>query len=369
MKPLSVAFDHQIFDFQRYGGVSRYFVETATELARQPACQVAIVAPLHMNEYLRAVQAPVHRTAFFVGGVPKSRRVARAVNTLLVPALLQNRKPDIVHRTYYEADQRPVKGARTVITVYDLIHERMGQSMAHDVHARDKRAAIAAADHAICISESTRRDLIELFGVDPQRTSVVHLGFSLMPGEAGAVPASPQRPFILYVGLRGKYKNFQGLLDAYAASSRLRDQFDIVCFGGGPFSANESAAIQTSGARAGSVVQRGGSDSVLQHLYRHAAVFVYPSLYEGFGIPPLEAMSFGCPVVCCPVASMPEVVGDAAAFFDPSDTDTLVSAIERATGDPAYRAQLVQSGTARLAHFSWQRCAAATLQVYRKLLA
>jgi len=104
-------------------------------------------------------------------------------------------------------------------------------------------------------------------------------------------------------------------------------------------------------------------------MYRHAAVFAYPSLYEGFGIPPLEAMSFSCPVVCCPVASMPEVVGDAAAFFDANETDSLVRAIERVTEDATFRADLVQRGTARLAHFSWQRCADETLQVYRRLLA
>jgi len=369
MKPLSVAFDHQVFDFQRYGGISRYFVETATELARAPSCEVAIVAPLHMNEYLRAVQPPVHGPALYVGGVPKSRRFSRAVNSLLVPTLLRQRRPDIVHRTYYAANQPPVRGARTVITVYDLIYERMGQAMVHDPLVRDKRAAIAAADHAICISESTRRDLIELFGVDPQQTSVVHLGFSLMAGQPGPAAALPGREFILYVGLRGKYKNFQGLLNAYAASSRLRDRFDIVCFGGGPFSAEEFAAIAAAGARPGAVVQRSGDDGVLQQMYRHAAVFAYPSLYEGFGIPPLEAMSFSCPVVCCPVASMPEVVGDAAAFFDANETDSLVRAIERVTEDATFRADLVQRGTARLAHFSWQRCADETLQVYRRLLA
>jgi len=369
MSALSVAFDHQIFDFQGYGGVSRYFVETATELAREPSCEVAIVAPLHMNEYLRAVLPPVRRTGVYIGGVPKSRRFSRAVNSLLVPTLLRQRRPDIVHRTYYAADQPAVRGARTVITVYDLIHERMGKSMAHDLPAREKRAAIAAADHAICISESTRRDLIELFDVDPQRTSVVHLGFSLMPGQPSPPPALPGRPFLLYVGLRGQYKNFQGLLDAYAASPRMRERFDIVCFGGGPFSAQESAAVAATGAREGSVLQRGGDDGVLQHLYRGASAFVYPSLYEGFGIPPLEAMSFGCPVVCCPVASLPEVVGDAAAFFDPDETDSLVRAIDQVTDDKAFRTLLVQRGTARLANFSWQRCAQETLQVYRGLLA
>ncbi len=368
MSALRIAFDHQIFDLQRYGGVSRYFVEIANELALNPSLQVAIEAPLHINEYLRSVRLPVRRTALYVGGISKVRRFAHTVNALLMPALLRRRKPDIVHRTYYAAGQPVVRGARSVITVYDLIHERMGSGMAHDTPARDKRAAIAEADHAICISESTRRDLVEIFGIDPKKTSVVHLGFSLMPAQHTTAAQLPEREFILYVGLRGNYKNFQGLLDAYAASARLRDRFDIVCFGAAPFSAEECHAIAATGARVGAVVHLGGADSVLQQCYQRAAMFVYPSLYEGFGIPPLEAMSFACPVLCCPVASMPEVVGDAAAFFEPGNIDSLVATIERVSTDAAFRADLVNRGKARLGHFSWKQCAAQTLQVYRQVM-
>ena len=372
MTGLSITFDHQIFDLQRYGGVSRYFVEIANELAQDPSLQVTIEAPLHINEYLRSVRAPVRSTALYVGGISKVRRLAHAVNAALMPPLLRRRKPDIVHRTYYAAGQPAVKGARSVITVYDLIHERLGSGMAHDTPAREKRAAIAEADHAICISESTRRDLIELFNVDPQKTSVVHLGFSLMPAQDNLALQPPlplpEREFILYVGLRGNYKNFQGLLDAYAASARLRDRFDIVCFGASPFSAEEHRAIAATGARPGAVVHLGGADSVLQQCYQRAAMFVYPSLYEGFGIPPLEAMSFACPVLCCPVASLPEVVGDAAAFFEPGNVDSLVAAIDRVSTDSAYRAELVRRGTDRLVHFSWQQCAQQTLRVYQQVM-
>lgn len=368
MTELSIAFDHQIFDLQRYGGVSRYFAEMAREMAADPSCRVAIHAPLHINEYLRAVKPPVETTALYVGDIPKVRRLAHGVNSLLMSPLLRRRKPDIVHRTYYAAGQPVVRGARSVITVYDLIHERIGSGMAHDTPARDKRAAIAEADHAICISESTRRDLIELFDVDPRKTSVVHLGFSLTATQGRPSVPLPDREFILYVGLRGNYKNFQGLLDAYAASTRLRDQFDIVCFGGSPFSDEEIQAITATGARVGAVVRIGGADSVLQQCYERAAMFVYPSLYEGFGIPPLEAMSFGCPVLCCPVASMPEVVGDAAAFFEPGNVDALVLGIERISDDKAFRDELVRRGTERLAHFSWKQCAEETLTVYRRLM-
>lgn len=363
-----ISFDHQTFELQPYGGISRYFCELAVRLAAMPDCSVNIVAPLHVNEYLRLLPPAVQKVACYVGKIPKFRRITRKVNNLVVPALLRRQRPDIVHRTYYAAGQAPVQGARTVITVYDMIHERFQAEMAHLKDAPGKREAIAAADHIVCISESTRQDLIEIFDVNPAKTSVVYLGFDLMSLDDSLEVALPDREFLLYVGRRPGYKNFNGLLAAYAASPRLRESFDIVCFGGGPFDSDEKAAIADASPRAGAVRQVGGGDAILRHLYQRAAVFVYPSLYEGFGIPPLEAMSFDCPVVCCPVSSIPEVVGSAASFFEPGDAGSLVEAIEKVVDDAAYRASLIQLGHERLKLFSWQRCAEQTLDVYEMVL-
>ena len=123
-----------------------------------------------------------------------------------------------------------------------------------------------------------------------------------------------------------------------------------------------------AGVRPDAVRQMGGSDAALRQLYQKAALFVYPSLYEGFGIPPLEAMSFDCPVVCCDVASMPEVVGQAACFFEAGDVASLRVAIERVLGDANFRNELVQRGRDRLKLFSWQRCAEQTLAIYQRVL-
>ena len=127
---MNIAFDHQIFDLQRYGGVSRYFCELALHLASMPSCRANIVAPLHINEYLRTVRAPVRTTACFMGKVPRGRRLARAFNNATVPSLIRRSRPDIVHRTYYAAGYQAIPGAATVITVYDMIHERVGGYLA-----------------------------------------------------------------------------------------------------------------------------------------------------------------------------------------------------------------------------------------------
>ena len=116
------------------------------------------------------------------------------------------------------------------------------------------------------------------------------------------------------------------------------------------------------------VRQLNGDDGVLAALYRQAAMFVYPSLYEGFGIPPLEAMSFNCPVACSNTSSVPEVVGNAAIQFDPLDIDSIANALVRLASDKALRAKLIELGKARVAKFDWEQCAKQTLDVYRALL-
>ena len=123
------------------------------------------------------------------------------------------------------------------------------------------------------------------------------------------------------------------------------------------------------GLSASQVQQIGGDDSVLADLYRTAHLFVYPSLYEGFGIPPLEAMSFDCPVVCSNSSSIPEVVGDAAVFFDPDSGESMGQALMKVASDVSLRQALVARGRERIKMFSWQRCAKQTIDVYRSVLA
>ena len=176
-----------------------------------------------------------------------------------------------------------------------------------------------------------------------------------------------REPFLLYVGNRGGYKNFLRLLEAYGTSPQLKMGYELICFGGGAFHADELETMRTLGLVSGQVSQLGGDDQMLAKLYEHASAFVFPSLYEGFGIPPLEAMSHDCPVVCSNTSSIPEVVGDAGEYFDPADTESMRAAIERIVTSDSHRNLLIAKGRERLKHFSWDRCAIETLDIYRKL--
>ncbi|OBI13355.1 glycosyltransferase family 1 protein [Mycobacterium sp. E2497] len=367
---MKVAFDHQIFSFQRYGGVSRYFFELVSRLPAYGVSEAFVVAPLYINNYLAADSARhitrgryVNMPSYTVAGIS----VIPTVNRLAAPLAWRGLHPDIVHETYFAV--RPVgKGRRRVLTVYDMIHELFSEEFPDAARmTAAKRAAVARADHVICISENTQRDLVRIYGIDQARTSVVHLGHSLTtemaPMDEGAGECKPS---LLYVGNRNGYKNFGTLLEAYSSSPVLRE-FELIAFGGGPFLPDEQHQIQRLGIT-DRVHFESGSDQELAARYRAATAFVCPSKYEGFGLPPLEAMSHGCPVVCSNAGSIPEVVGDAGVYFDPNSPEEMRTALERVATTKELRADLSARGRARLAEFSWDKCAAETARIYREIL-
>lgn len=364
---MRIAFDYQIFAAQRYGGVSRYFYEIASRMSRLDGQSVEIIAPLYVNEYLK--HGDLKATGVYFPPIPRTSIVVKAISTILSNMLCRLRSEiDIFHETYYSVgDSKPNKALR-VITVYDMIHEKFPEKiLPNDATRYVKASAIRRADHIICISENTRKDLIEILGLEKEKTSVVYLGSSLCVSNGLVKELGGRKPYILYVGARWSHKNFNTLLNAYANSNYLSKEFDLYCFGSNNFTRSEVCLMASLGLTENSIIHLSGSDNILADLYSSAAAFVYPSLYEGFGMPPLEAMSCDCPVVCSNTSSLPEVVGDAAEMFDPTDEEALRVAIERVVFSETYRQELTCRGRARLAYFSWDKCAKQTLDVYRKL--
>lgn len=360
---MRIAFDHQTFVAQVHGGISRAHARLAEEMSLLH--DVRIVAPLYINAYLDALPSHIVQGRH----VPATRwasRMARLTSRLAGPPLMAGFKPDIVQETYYCAARMAPARARTVLMVYDMIHELFPGSFPADDPTRAlKAAAVARADHVLCISQSTLRDLVAIYPAAATKSSVVLLGFDpVAPDVAGAQSG---RPYLLFVGQRGGYKNFSGLLLAYAESPALRAEFDLLAVGGGAFLPAEAALIASHGLQA-QVRQMSADDKMLQRCYAGAAVFIYPSLYEGFGIPPLEAMAAGTPVVAMRASSVPEVCGDAAVYASPDDPDSLRLAVESVALSKETSAALVAAGTHRLASFSWGRAATTALAAYRTLL-
>jgi Glycosyltransferase len=203
-------------------------------------------------------------------------------------------------------------------------------------------------------------------GLNLEQTSVIYHGCSFHQVAASSEMHAVPRPYILYVGSRGgRYKNFDALLAAFGESS-LKGSFDLVAFGGGAFTVSELGKIRKVGI-SDAIRHVTGDDCLLAGYYRNATAFVYPSRYEGFGFPPLEAMASNCPVICSTAKSVVEIVGEAAAYFDPNDINGLRDSLERVAGDAQFAADLRARGSARVKEYSWQKCAEQTLSVYRQL--
>lgn len=363
---MKIAFDSQIFTMQEYGGISRYICSLAAQLATIEGVEASIIAPFYINAYLDKLSKGIV-TGIRIPKIPKTGRVFHRSGLWLARGIIAGLAPQIVHETYYHATPIAPKGARTVVTVYDMIHERFPAVFPqHDRTSERKRIATQRADRVICISESTRKDLLEFFDLPEDKVSVVYLGFDSLPSIISET--DDRKPYLLYVGYRSGYKNFEGFLRAYAGSAWLCNHFDVVCFGGGAFSSAEKKLFDDLKLADSQLIQVNGNDGELANAYHDAALFVYPSLYEGFGIPPLEAMSLGCPVACSDNSSIPEVVSDAAEYFEPKDTESMRAAMERVLNSTAGRSALIDKGHMRCRQFSWQRCAEETLAVYRGLM-
>ncbi|WP_292463378.1 glycosyltransferase family 1 protein [Methanolobus sp.] len=369
---MKILYDHTVFEFQRYGGISRYFYELITRLSTTENMDVSLFQGFNINEYAFSKHKQNYGS-YWSYKLKSKRTILKYIiyilfsipNKILFAIYMRSSNFDLYHPTYYMKGLRQVMKMPIVITVYDMIHELYpDQFIDSRLVIKAKKRAIERADIIIAISENTKNDLIKIYGVPECKTKVVYLASSLRSSntlESDELKASYRitRPYILYVGDRRAYKNFKILIDSYR--NHLSNYFDLVCFGGGKFKPNELKSSDNN------IIQLHGSDDLLASLYKHAFCFVYPSLYEGFGIPPLEAMSMGCPVIASNTSSIPEVVGDAAILFDPNSEKELVQSIQSLYNEYT-RKDLIKRGYEQEKKFSWEKMANETLSIYKSII-
>jgi glycosyltransferase involved in cell wall biosynthesis len=364
---IKVAYDYQIFSLQIYGGVSRYFVNLALALAENPEFQIEIEAGLYINKLIHSTNSPIINGTK-INYIPNLNRAIMIFNYWSSNLKFRIDRPDIIHGTYYQKPVSFLNKSYRVITVHDMIHEKFRDSIKKEEFIAIKRQAIESADRIISVSHNTTKDVINILKVNPEKIQTVYLGHSIQNfGSKDRIPLI-EVPYILFVGERGSYKNFARFIKAYANHQQIWQNFQIVCFGTKPFSRQETNLFQQLGINTGKLRHISGDDSILANLYAHASALVYPSLYEGFGISPLEAMSFGCPVICSNISSIPEIVADAGEYFDPYDLESIGEAMTKVLFDSMRSKDLIEKGKERVKFFSWDKCALETANVYRQLL-
>ena len=363
---MKILFDGAVFSLQAHGGVSRVMIELFAQLICFDEVNCRAFVGFHKNQYLREAPSAVKKRA--VGWYLPPWMVKQALfsplNRFLFAIYARWFNPDIVHCTYYVIP--PVREkVRLVVTVHDMIRELFLKDSKECKYER-KSVAVERAHGVICISENTRRDLCRLLPreMENKTTVVIHHGSSLSDISPGPASGEEHHPYLLYVGRRIEpYKNFDVVLRALAMCRN--SDLQLICFGGGGFMAEENARIRALGL-AGRVHQRGGDDALLCRFYAEAVALVYPSLYEGFGLPPIEAMAHGCPVLASHAPPMPEIISDAGLFFDPADPAQLVDRLSEVQ-EERVRDRLVRSGYRRAGTFSWRRSAEQTIEFYDSL--
>jgi glycosyltransferase involved in cell wall biosynthesis len=293
-------------------------------------------------------------------------RVAPGITALDVPDGL-----DVIH--YPLTVPVPRAKAPSVVSILDLQHHELP----HFFSAAERRyrrwaydGAARGATRVVAISEHTRRAVIEHLGVDPSKVDVIYLGIDLerfspsgddSPAERLGLPPR----FLFYPANLWPHKNHSRLIEALA---RLEDREVELVLTGRPFRRLDELAARARECGVGDRVHHLGfvAPDLLPAIYRRAEALVFPSLFEGFGSPPLEAMACGCPAVVAGRGSLPEVCGDAALLFDPEDVGSMSAAVDTVLSDATARARLREAGLRQAQRFSWRAAAEAHHETYRR---
>jgi glycosyltransferase involved in cell wall biosynthesis len=371
---VKILFDTQIFDWQINGGISRYFVELIQRLDKGQDADVLFKCRHSYNTYIQnskwLVNKPMFKNINFKGKLRLLKTLNQRLNWEYPIKNLKRGSFDIFHPTYYETYFfKHIEKKPFVLTVYDLTHEKFfGKTPSVQQLLERKKKLINAATHIVAISENTKKDVVEEYGIDPSKVTTIYLASSFDPGNKSSATAKDiPGEYILFVGSRSGYKNFNGFINE-AAPVLKQKNVKLVIAGGGDLSAAEQSLFNKLGIADHIIAFSHVSDDHLKRLYEKALVFIFPSLYEGFGIPVLEAMQCNCPVLLSNNSSLPEVGGDAAAYFDPASEGDLQTILSKLIEDKDGREKMKTDGMLQAAKFSWDNTAKEHIKLYQSLL-
>lgn len=288
--------------------------------------------------------------------------------------LLKKNDFDLFHPTNYNPYFLKFLGKKSfILTVHDMIHELYPEYYSsRDPIKMWKQKLIREAESIIAISHNTKKDIITFFNIDPDRISVIYHGNPLEFTESSYIKPNIDghifnNRYILFVGNRLHYKNFNFFISAILPLFHKYSEIYLYCAGGGLFTTKEKILFKEL-----DLLERvryfALNDNIMRELYKNAQAFIFPSLYEGFGLPILEAFSCGCPVVASNCSSLPEIAGDAACYIDPTNAGSILQGIESILTDEDYRDELIRKGNERIKSFSWEKTARATKSVYETLI-
>lgn len=375
---MKILFDHQAFDLQRYGGVSKLYCETIPLMHEQFDFQIGVRESdnvyLHESNLIKNLRDSHHinwgilKSYNFFGKQWITRHYEGVFrNRKYSIKLLKKQQFDIFEPTFFEPYFLEYLGKKPfVLSIHDMTPEKYPQLFSGDTQAEHKKLLCPLAAHIMTPTHQTKNDIVEILNINPEKITVVSRGINSLPETDTQPPI--QNPFILYVGTRQLYKNFFHFLKSFVLTAQKYPDLHLICTGP-VFNSDEQRFIST--LNIGERIHHLSPSVVeLSALYRNAVAFVFPSLYEGFGLPILEAFSCGCPVMLNNTGCFSEVASDAAIYFDMFDNRTdFVDKFDFLWNFSAdTRNKLINKGYERLKCFSWSKTANKITTVYKSIL-
>lgn len=384
---MRVLYDYQVFEHQVYGGISRYHYELLKGADAHPEFQWSLPLLRSSNHYINllpqfngTLKSSDDYNRFFFGlDFPGKWRLFKTwqkffgeqqrINQQASIDALQKGQFDIFHPTDLNDYFIPyLNGKPFVITIHDMIDEIFPEYGFH-VHSNYrtsiKEKLIRQAAGIVAVSENTKQDIIERFHIHPDRIRVIHHGVSRSTGVSDAGSRVVDGSYFLFIGKRTHYKNFYFMLQCLQTLLLENRKLKVVCCGA-PFNEKERLYFQDLDVDK-QIIHVDASDTKLTSLYRHAIAFLYPTQYEGFGMPILEAFQNGCPVLTTPTSSIPEVAADAVIYFEPKKITSVQAAIGIVMSDQNRRNELIDKGYQRAAAFTWENTVRKHVEFYKEL--
>jgi glycosyltransferase involved in cell wall biosynthesis len=369
---MRILFDYQALEYQKFGGISRYYVELINRLSLKYKIEIGI--KFSNNQYLKEKQIiPIKpfvdiRQEFIKGfefyGKGRIFNLLKSVypskyydcyqtNRECSIGLLKRQDFEVFHPTYFDDYFLEFIGKKPfVLTIHDMTHEKFPEFFPiTDKTGMKKKKLAQKASHIISVSENTKKDIISFWGIEEEKITVIYHSVNLIENSDYSHISIP-KDYVLFIGARNGYKNFLFFIYSIAGII-ISNNISLICTGI-PFS-NEEIELFKNLNISDRVFHHYASDSEMVYLYKNAIAFIFPSLYEGFGIPILEAFANDCPVILSNTSCLPEIAGDAALYFDPKECNEIRAQVIRITNDRTLRRELIEKGRARLVHFSWEK--------------
>lgn len=368
---MNLVVDGIIFTMQARGGISRLYHEILPRICNlDPHLNLTLLLqdkPLQTLPEHRQIR-PLKCPGLSLGLQKIFPALAERIHKKYISKALAPFRAGLWHSTYFTLPPQSQWGGPVIVTVHDVAYEKFPDCYSGAVYDRFREQVlrcIRRADAVICVSEATRQEVIRLYRPDEKRLYVVHngLGTDFRVLETRQTTPPEQSAFLLYVGKRGNYKNFSLLARAFS-QSKIRTNMNILAVGP-QLNPEEHQYFEQLGIHNKIHILSDVDDRRLCELYNQAAAFVYPSLHEGFGIPLLEAMASGCPVLASDIPSSREVAGDIPYYFDPDNGASLIQLLNNVK-DLKKDTNRIERGLEHAQTYSWERTAAETLAVFKQ---